>query len=297
MIILLLKWYIYNIRKSWNKIKNIGGFYMLYNHFLNNRHSVREYKDKKIDNNTLIKLMEHMEEIEKDYSKNKFKFFLFENGMDLYSKLKGIGGYSGVMIESPYYIGLQVNNEDMETLLMAAYSMEALITRGYQLGLSTCWINIREIPSDIKKSLGLEDGKNMNYLLSLGYEKNKNPLQPMSESHRLSVEEIVYKDSWGENISIEELEERGLKELFYYVRYAPSNKNSQPWRFILKNDRILLGILNPERIESMIDAGIIAYYLEHMAHDTGVSGKWDIINNKPEKESGIQYQIIAQYKI
>ncbi len=41
------------------------------------------------------------EEIQRETNNKYFDFILFEEGEKIYDDLKGIGGYAGVMIESP----------------------------------------------------------------------------------------------------------------------------------------------------------------------------------------------------
>ena len=73
---------------------------MLMSNFLRDRKSTREYKDKDVSKETLEKIMEYGEDIEKEIGDKSFKFLLLKNGDKVYELLKGKGGYAGVMIKS-----------------------------------------------------------------------------------------------------------------------------------------------------------------------------------------------------
>jgi hypothetical protein len=53
-----------------------------------------------------------------------------------------------------------------------------------------------------------------------------------------------------------------MKNIFFYVRNAPSYKNLQPCRLILKDGEVKLAIVKPKSKGRFIDAGIMMYTLE-----------------------------------
>lgn len=298
---------------------------MLFSSFLKNRHSTREYQDKKVEKDKLDRLMCFGEKLEIKYN-NDIKFILYEDGKKIYDNLKGLAGYSGIMINSPYYIGLQTNNEDKNSIIKAAYAMETLLTEVYQLDLGSCWINIMDVPYETKKILFDEKNKHINYIVAIGYAKKESKISKMtnsdglkdedidylntirsfsekkyyvkdSTSSRLSVEEIVYDNEFGKPIDLNELEKRGLNELFYYVRYAPSNKNRQPWRFILKNNKVNLAILDPKDKNNLTDTGIMMYYFEEMGRSIALNSTWEFIEGDIESNDDITYSVLGEFKL
>ena len=249
-----------------------------------------------------------------------FSFILFENGSDIFKKLEGVGGYSGVMIKSPYYIGLSLANEKLETEFLGAYFMQSIVKKLFETDLGSCWINIRNVPSEVKADILKDDKNNINYLLAFGKVdekalKQKAPsmfVQNVSSSHktdpygtqiiettgldnaRLAVGEVVYMHEWGNEASYEELETRGIADLFLYVRNAPSYKNIQPCRFILKDGEAYLAILSPENKENYVDAGIMMYTAEGLSKDLGIPGKWSFVEDSAYNK---EYRIIAKIEL
>ena len=267
---------------------------MIMTSFLKNRKSVREFKRKKVDLETLEKIKLYLNVLEKEESSGNVKFELYENGENLYKELKGLGGYSGVMIESPHYVSLGFTNEEEKTQIYGAYFMEKLITKLNELGLDTCWISIGDVDQrDKEKALG-DKKEIINYLLAIGYSKPKNPFVNESFSDRIGVDQLVFSKTIGNPSNLEELENRGLGDLFYYARFAPSGKNKQPWRFLLEDNKVTL-LLKKEDL-NLIDAGIMMYYFEILAGSIGVNSKWTLLGEDYEGKDS-NYKYIAEIKL
>ena len=267
---------------------------MIMTSFLKNRKSVREFKKKKVDVGTLEKIVLYLNALENEESSGDVKFELYENGENLYKELKGLGGYSGVMIESPHYISLGFTNEEEKTEIYGAYFMEKLISKLNGLGLDTCWVSIGDVSqSDKEKSLG-DKKENINYLLAIGYSKPKNPFINESFSDRMGVDELVFSNSVGNPSNLEELENRGLSDLFYYARFAPSGRNKQPWRFLLEDNKVTL-LLEKEDL-NLIDAGIMMYYFETLAESIGINSKWTLLGEDYEGKDP-NYKYIGEIKL
>lgn len=227
---------------------------------------------------------------------DKFEVEVFENGEALYKQLEGRGGYSGVMVRSPHYLGLIIKEESRSTLIKASYTFESIITELRELGLGTCWISLNQVNDSLKKEIIEGRSGSLKYLLAFGYPEEKPLLAKDAISSRLSIEDLVYFREWGNKVTIEELEARGLKDLFYYVRFAPSNLNSQPWRFVLEDDRVLLYLEDIEQKENIIDGGIVMYYFEKMAHGMGINGTWEI--SKASKNENINnYSFVGVFSL
>lgn len=265
---------------------------MLMTNFLQKRKSVRDFKNKKIPADVLAKIKENMKVI--DNLDAMAKFYLFENGSIIYKGLDGKAGYNGVMIEAPHYIGLEFNKDSEINILKSGYLLEKLNTEIVNLDLDTCWITVFAVDDNTKKSLFGENGANIDYLIAIGYGKKKKLFDLAVTQERLSVEEIVSKGSLSEPITAEFLENRGLFDLFSSIRYAPSHKNFQPWRFMIKDESVYAYMVKKdgEDIASLIDMGIILFYFEEMAKTIGISHKWNI-----ELEDKGEYLQVGNFKL
>lgn len=271
---------------------------MLMTNFLRERKSVREFKNKKIDVDVLAELKSYLNSIENDDGSGYIRFRLYEYGENLYKELKGIGGYSGVMIESPHYIGLELINNQEDTIIYGAYYMEKIITKLNSLGIDTCWVSIGDADEGKKEKIFGEIIGKINYILAIGYGKPRNPFINESISHRIGVEDLVFVDKIGNSPKADELENRGLDDLFYYIRFAPSAFNNQPWRFLLKKDRVSLLIkYNDKEKPSLMDAGIVMYYFEYLANSIGINSKWELIKDMTVEDENTHYKYIGEFKL
>ncbi|NLY66595.1 MAG: nitroreductase [Tissierellia bacterium] len=269
---------------------------MLMSNFLKSRSSIREYKNKKIDGETRASILKIFEDLEEEAGGKYFNFILFEEGERVYGLLKGLAGYSGVMIESPHYIGVRLKEVNDESIINASYYAEKLMTKLSQLNLGSCWVNVKDVDKGIRAQAFGEENKNIGYIIAFGYPKAKNPFLHEPFSSRVNIQDIVFDEEIGRPISMEKLENRGLDDLFYYIRFAPSNYNKQPWRFILKNDRVILLLESSEDGKTdLMDAGIIMYYFVEMAKTIGINRQWNITESVTINHDGKSYRQIGEF--
>ncbi len=262
--------------------------------FLENRKSVRDFRDKKANKSTIEQIKNAIEQISAEVERDDIFFDFFEDGKSVYDKLENLGGYNMVMIKSPHYIGLEVLCDKPETILYGSYYMEKLITKINEIGLSTCWITVVHVDD----SLMNQHGGKVDYLLALGYPKRKIPFFSDSEDvERRSISEIVFKGEVEEPISSEELESLGLRDIFHYLKYAPSSYNTQPWRFLINNNKVtLLYSHTGEEDIRYADVGVIMYYFEELAKSKGIGSGWEIVEGEIQGEKA-NYKKIAVFSI
>lgn len=270
---------------------------MIMTNFLKSRRSVRDFRNKKIDPEIIDKIKENLKELEQEYGKGDIKFKLYEYGENIYNGLKGLAGYSGVMVESPHYITVDLGNKEDKTVIYSAYYMEKLVTSLNKLGIDTCWVSVYEVDMERRKVIFGESTNIVDFVLAIGYQRRKNPFLQEPFSERIAVDEMVYYKELGKSIDPETLEERGLGDIFYYLRFAPSIKNRQPWRFIVTDDKIhLLVKYDENQNPPLIDAGIAMYYFEALAYLQGTKQKWSLLDGFVH-EGDSNYKYIAEYQL
>lgn len=293
---------------------------MEFREFLEKNYSEREYDSKIVDLNVLDELMTYAKKVERLQELKKVHFKLFDEGGAIFDKLNGIGGYSGYMIKGPHYIGIEAEDDSPLTDIITGYSGQAVVKKAFELGLRTCWIDLKDVPEDIRKDLSDHKGMKIDYLIAVGYSNKKgehfkdsidqssrivinNPSSitivkgQSTSGWRNGVTDIVYLDSWGNSIDYDELESRGLVYLFYYVKNAPSYKNQQPWRFIVNGGDIIMGVLNPQKEGIYTDAGIMMYLIEGIAHELSIPGQWMYFRPEIQNNEGVEYAIVGQFNI
>jgi hypothetical protein len=294
---------------------------MSFKEFTANILSTRDFEQTQLKGLVISDILEYLKEINTGIGIEKgFSLIMMEKGEEIFNTLEGIGGYSGIMIKSPYYIGLATFNEEPETEFFGAYHMQSVVKKLYDMNLGSCWINARSIPHEIKNKLLQNNVGKVNYLLAFGIPdekaiRQKTPHMTVAASDasfkqdpygtkineasasdraRHSLLEIVYMYEWGKAATYEDLESRGMADLFYYVRNAPSYKNLQPCRLILKDGEVELALMNPECESCYTDAGIMMYTLEGLAKDMGIPGSWHFVEDGSANK---EYKVVAKIKL
>ena len=247
---------------------------MLMSQFLKSRKTVRDYKKKALlpaAQESIRALLDEKNERLKPYHA---KLVFFHDGGDIKRVLEDKGGYAGVMIEAPAYIGMIILEESEEAYVRGAYEMEDVTTKLYDLNLGSCWVSLDGVEDEILEGLAAGEGKTV-YLLAVGYPIQQLGIGEIPFSSRLGVLDLVNGPD-GKKLTMEELENLGLDDLFYYVRYAPSAYNHQPWRFTIEDGKVTMRIENYKEKVTLVDAGIMMYYFEAMLRSLMINEKFTL---------------------
>lgn len=271
---------------------------MIMGNFLRNRKSIRDFKSKKVEFEKLEEIAQDLKVLQNEEGSDNFALRLYEKGDVLIHTLTGKAGYAGVMIDAPHYIALDFLNDFDSTLIYGAYNMEKMISNLNKKGLSTCWISLDNVDDNFKKVVFGESTNNIKYLLAFGYQKPQPPYSEEPFSVKLGIEDFVFSDEIEKEIDTDKLENMGLMDLFYYIRFAPSTKNLQPWRFILKDTTVELLLAYEEWNRHLfVDAGVIMYYFEEMTKSLGISNKWQLLDGNIYEGEKYKYKSIAVYQL
>jgi len=183
--------------------------------------------------------------------------------------------YTGMFsIKAPYY--LSISSEPKEDYLInAGYLMQQLNLYLTSKGLGSCFMGSAKPKKSMMATMKYE------YIITLGFGKTMEPpYRDSADVKRLPEEDVVvYKEEVRPEI----------KQMITAARLAPSSMNSQPWRFVVYQNRIhifckknvfLSSILSKTK---MIDIGISLANLllaaEELWVDTSLT-KSDIIKSK-----------------
>lgn len=265
---------------------------MLTTNFLKSRTSTRDYKNKNLEESTVKKIFEIVETEAEKLGKEDLSFLVNTDGESVYKALEGVAGYRGIMIKAPAYIALNALNDNPASIVKGAYGMEEIITRLNELGLGSCWITVSDVEKTVKQSaFNFTDG-DVNLLLAVGYPLDDEVHQQKYDD-RLATEDLVFLDDFDTQATDEDLEQRGLNDIFDYAKFAPSTHNEQPWRFVIVDDEINLYIKDFKGDVNLIDAGIIMYYIDELGKSFAMTSGWEV---NPDISSD-KYTYIATKKM
>lgn len=196
------------------------------------RHSVRQYSDKKIDVDVKTKLDTYVASINEESGLSMQIFYNEPNCFN--SMLAHYGKFSNVK----NYIAIVGKKEEQEK---AGYYGEKLVLKCQELGLNTCWVAL----THGKVNVQTKPQQKLLILIALGYGTN------MVVAHKSKpIKELCKEDAYPEWFM------RGMEA----VSLAPTAMNQQKFKFEMKNGQVYAKALMG--FYSKIDLGIVKYHFE-----------------------------------
>lgn len=196
------------------------------------RHSVRQYSDKKIDGDVKTKLDTYVASINEESGLSMQIFYNEPNCFN--SMLAHYGKFSNVK----NYIAIVGKKEEQEK---AGYYGEKLVLKCQELGLNTCWVALTHGKVNVQTKLQ----QKLLILIALGYGTN------MGVAHKSKPsKELCKEDAYPEWFM------KGMEA----VSLAPTAMNHQKFMFEIKNGQVYAKALMG--FYSKIDLGIVKYHFE-----------------------------------
>lgn len=190
-----------------------------------------------------------------------------EGGASVFIGDPKAGGVKGA---KAYMVFLGSSLVTPQNLLRVGYTGEAAILEAVRLGLDTCWVGAHFRPGKVAEQLGLDAAVKVYGVSPLGYRK---PGAESASGHKRLEMKVLTVGS-----QQQELWQASALEA---ARLAPSNRNRQPWRFVIGGESILLRLTDPpkKRLDNWkyLDCGIAMLHLELGALRAGRSGEWQYL--------------------
>lgn len=259
---------------------------MNYAALIQNRKSVREFQDKKVD-------FRHLDAIRTYYQKNVRRLIpqlqtqAYFFGTDAREALEGAAGYHKFLVGAPQYLVL-LTDEHPQAGLNAGYIMEDLVLKLADLGLDSCWVTFTD-SDHVKDALGIESELAVAAIVAFGYGvktvrrlrlniKSMSDIDIIAKRHyfdpKVSVNELVHRGTWGSKSGLDDaigFYDDMLWEAFYAASLAPSYLNRQSYGFVLEQGRINL-VSKPDRYNTPIDEALSLGIV--LLHFTAVAEEW-----------------------
>ena len=196
------------------------------------RHSVRQYSDKKIDGDVKTKLDTYVASINEESGLSMQIFYNEPNCFN--SMLAHYGKFSNVK----NYIAIVGKKEEQEK---SGYYGEKLVLKCQELGLNTCWVAL----THGKVNVQTKPQQKLLILIALGYGTNT------GVTHKSKpIKELCKEDAYPEWFM------KGMEA----VSLAPTAMNQQKFLFEMKNGQVYAKALRG--FYSKIDLGIVKYHFE-----------------------------------
>lgn len=196
------------------------------------RHSVRQYSDKKIEGDVKTKLDTYVASINEESGLSMQIFYNEPNCFN--SMLAHYGKFSNVK----NYIAIVGKKEEQEK---SGYYGEKLVLKCQELGLNTCWVAL----THGKVNVQTKPQQKLLILIALGYGTNT------GVAHKSKpIKELCKEDAYPEWFM------KGMEA----VSLAPTAMNQQKFLFEMKNGQVYAKALRG--FYSKIDLGIVKYHFE-----------------------------------
>lgn len=204
---------------------------------IENRHSVRKYIDKPIDDSTLKILQEEIALCNKegnlDIQLVTDEPQAFDCFMAHYGKFSGVKNYIAL-------IGKKETNLDEK----CGYYGERLVLKAQQLGLNTCWVamSYKKVPN----AFVVKKGEKLTVVIALGYGETQGLLHQSKDAKDVSNLDSA-SPTWFKN---------GISATLL----APTAMNQQKFKFFYNNNKVeaKAGI----GFYTKLDLGIAKYHFE-----------------------------------
>ncbi|MBQ7231350.1 MAG: nitroreductase family protein [Oscillospiraceae bacterium] len=259
---------------------------MNYAALIQNRKSVREFRDKVVPFSVLEQL--------KSYYRSSVRRLipgietqLYFLGTDAREALEGAAGYHQFLVGAPQYLVL-LSQAHPHAYLNAGFVMEDLILKLTDLDLSSCWVTFTD-SEQVKEALGIDSELEVAAIVAFGYGvkttrrlrlniKSMSNIDIIAKRHyfepKRSVSDLVHRGTWGSHDGLDSaigFYDDMLWESFYAASLAPSYLNRQAYGFLLEPGSVTL-VSAPDDYSTPIDGDLSLGIVLH--HFTVVSENW-----------------------
>lgn len=181
------------------------------------RKSVRNFQNEPITPQVMEDILIQFDDSKSLFGGLETELVIFDNRKKQYKRLEMFG------VKAPYYLALYSEERD-RAQMNAGYLMEQMSLYLYTIGLGSCFVGAPMVP----RKLQYRGEKKLMTVLAFGKAKGSH-IRKQAEAKRLELSELcVYKET----------PRQWMNQLLEAARMAPSSLNSQPWRFVVFDNRI-----------------------------------------------------------
>ena len=259
------------------------------------RHSVRNYLNKIVDQNIKDDITKYIKTITNPFNIN-IDFIILDDSV---LKDDKIGTYGSIKNVKNYLV-TKVKKQDFD-LEALGYSFEVLIIYLTSLGIGTCWIGGFN-KDQILKYVNINKEEILPIISPFGYE-NKNislkdkVLQRLSDKKNRKTFESIFFDNDFKN-SIKYDNKNVYDNALEMVRIGPSSFNKQPWIILKQNnmyhfyeDKIISYNKKTDIDIKKIDMGIAMCHFELYLRENNIKGHFEKQDMYPKSDKNISYII------
>lgn len=180
------------------------------------RKSVRHYQTEELSQKAIEEFKKFIADLEPLFPEIKIKIEILNN-ISKKERLKGL-----FVPNAPYYLAFYSEEKEKHDL-NAGYILEQISLYLTSKGIGSCFLGMTKAPKNIKE-------EDLHFVIGMAFGIPKGEsIRHDYEANRLTMDELcVFKEkpkTW-------------VNEILEAARLSPSSLNSQPWRFVVYENRI-----------------------------------------------------------
>ena len=195
-----------------------------------------------------------------------------------------VGSY-GLVLNAPHLLVGILPQENVSARVDLGYVLEQVVLEATRLGLGTCWITGTYDSNAAGETVSVGQSEVVAAVCALGRTSatrlgrfHSDTVRRLAGARRRKpLSEIVFGGKWGVPWLPEHTDPSVVAAL-ELCRLAPSAANRQPWRFIARQDGLVLALTRSKPI----DAGIVMAHFALAAEALGIPGRWRLCWDDPD---------------
>lgn len=275
----------------------------MYIQLIENRRSVRSFKNTPITESHLEKINQFLDVLNQSVGPfgHKAEFTMIPVSNHINAEGEKIGTYGVIRNPAGYVVGMTRN--DKEYLIDFGYTFEIFMLDLFALGLGSCWLG----GTFDRKMLSAKFEKNSSFIIPaispFGYHDEKPSViektmrRFANSDHKFDFETICFNRNFESPLKKEEAD---IYEIpLEMIRIGPSASNKQPWRMVVGTDGFVHFFIKhtpnySNRLKfdiQLLDIGIGMAHFKSAVDEIGIKGEWKICEGLqiPVDDPNIEY--------
>lgn len=197
--------------------------------------------------------------------------------------------YGVIKGASDYF--LMAIGEGEDSALTAGFQFEQIVLKAWQMGLGTCWIAGTYKGSQFDQGEKWPDGESLKIVCPVGVPEKQRFLEKVmrltvGSNNRKPFSELFFEKDFKKSLDPENKYGESLEML----RLAPSSTNSQPWRVLIQDDKVMF-YYKPKSPIAVIDMGIGICHFYEAEKFRGYEGTFEKEKEYPKAPEDWRYLI------
>lgn len=186
---------------------------------------------------------------------------------------------------------LMAIGEGTDSELTAGFQFEQIVLKAWQLGLGTCWIAGTFKGSQFDERETWPEGESLKIICPVGVAEKPRLMEKfmrltVGSDNRKPFSELFFEDDFNKPLS----RDSRFGEALEMLRLAPSSTNSQPWRILVKGEKVLF-YYKPKYPVTVIDMGIGICHFHETEKYRGFNGSFRKETDVPAAPEDWKYLI------